>query len=204
LAKQVLKNQVKFEYVLAVNWFGSKENMEFIHNQLNKKFIFGIKTNRLVALANQEGIKRKYQDLNSLNLKDNEKRIVWLKELPFAVVVVKKEFKNEDGSKGTLYLVSNDLDKEGELICQDYQKRWRIEEYHKSIKENASLAKLPTKVERSQRNHIFSAIIAYCKLEFLRINTCLNHFGLKYKLILKANQVAFQELQKLKASLSFA
>ncbi len=46
-------------------------------------------------------------------------------------------------------------------------------------------------------NHIFASIIAYCKLEFLKVKTCLNHFALKYKLLLKANQIAFLELKKL-------
>ncbi|KIC72838.1 hypothetical protein DB41_KA00010 [Neochlamydia sp. TUME1] len=42
--------------------------------------------------------------------------------------------------------------------------------------------------------------MAYCKLEFLKIKTLLNHFALKYKLILKANQMAYQELQNLQRS----
>jgi len=79
-----------------------------------------------------------------------------------------------------------------------YQKRWRIEEYHKSIKQNTSLEKSPTKVVRSQRNHIFASIIAYCKLEFLKMKTAMNHFALKYKLIIKANQTAYNELQKMR------
>jgi hypothetical protein len=39
--------------------------------------------------------------------------------------------------------------------------------------------------------------IGYCKLEFLKVKTCLNHFALKYKLLGKANQMAFLELKKL-------
>ena len=68
------------------------------------------------------------------------------------------------------------------------------------MKQNASLEKSPIKVARSQRNHIFASIIAYWKLELLRIKTHLNHFAMKYKLIIRANQIAYQELQKLKAS----
>ena len=45
---QVVKNHVQFEYVLADSWFGAKKNMEFIHYGLKKKFVFGIKINRLV------------------------------------------------------------------------------------------------------------------------------------------------------------
>ena len=37
-------------------------------------------------------------------------------------------------------------------------------------------------------------------LELLRVQTHLNHFAMKYKLIIRANQIAYQELQKLKAS----
>jgi hypothetical protein len=35
--------------------------------------------------------------------------------------------------------------------------------------------------------------------KFLKLRTSLNHFGLKYKLVLRANQAAFQKLQKLQA-----
>lgn len=200
LVKQAQKNRVAFEYVLADNWFGAKDNMEMIHYDLGKKFIFGIKSNRLVALSEKERKKCQYHSLKLLNLKDCEHRKVWLKDLSFPVGIIKKIFKNEDGSTGTLYLVTNDLEHDADRIYEVYQKRWRIEEYHKSIKQNASLEKSPTKVETSQRNHLFASMIAYCKLEFLKWKTNLNHFALKYKLVMKANLMAFQELQKWKES----
>jgi len=92
------------------------------------------------------------------------------------------------------------LDIDSDRIYEIYQKRWRIEEYHKSIKQNSSLEKSPTKIIRSPKNHLFASIIGYCKLELLKIKTCLNHFALKYKLILKANQMAYLELKKLRES----
>lgn len=194
---QALDNNVKFEYVLADNWFGAKKNMEFIHYDMKKKFIIGIKANRLIAFSEDEMKKDQHQNLNTLPVKDGEKRIVWLKDLSFPVALITKVFKNEDGSTGTLHLVTNDLESSADRIYEVYQKRWRIEEFHKSIKQNASLEKSPTKVVRSQKNHIFASIIAYCKLEFIKIKTSLNHFALKYKLLIKANQIAFIELQKL-------
>ena len=194
MVEQAIKNEILFDYVLADNWFGSNENMGFIQNAMNKKFIIGIKSNRLVACV-EEGKKGQYQNLSSLNLKDGEKRIVSLKGCSFSVALITKIFKNEDGSTGTLYLVTNDLENSADLIYEIYKKRWRIEEYHKSIKQNASLEKSPTKVVRSQRNHIFASIVAYCKLELLKIKTSLNHFALKSKLLLRANQMAFRELR---------
>ena len=76
--------------------------------------------------------------------------------------------------------------------------------YHKSIKQNASLSKSPTKRVRSQANHIFASIVAFCKLEALKVITATNHFALKYELVLKANIAAMAELAKLKGDLTFA
>jgi phage pi2 protein 07 len=198
MIKQAITNQVLFDYVLADNWFGAKDNMEFVNYEIKKFFVFGIKANRLVAFTNEERKKGQYHNLKSLNFKDGEKRIVWLKDLAFPVALVTKIFKNGDGSTGILHIVTNDLNSDADRIYEVYQKRWRIEEYHKSIKQNASLERSPTKVARSQKNHIFASIISYCKLEFLKIRTSLNHFALKYKLILKANQMAFRELKILR------
>lgn len=114
------------------------------------------------------------------------------------MLLIKKVFTNEDGSTGFLYLVSNDLNHDADHLYEVYQKRWQIEVYHKSIKQNASLAKSPTKRVLSQSNHIFASIIAFCKLEMLQLKTCMNHFALKYKLILRANQAALTELQNLR------
>jgi IS4 transposase len=152
--------------------------MEFIHYDLKKSFVFGIKANRLIAFSEEERKKGQYHNLNSLSFKDGEKRTVWLKDMSFPVALITKIFKNEDGSTGILHLVTNDLDSDADRIYEVYQKRWRIEEYHKSIKQNASLEKSPTKVARSQKNHIFASIVSYCKLEFLKIRTTLNHLVL--------------------------
>lgn len=198
IVRQAVANKIHFDYVLADNWFGAKDNMEFIHYEQKKFFVFGIKSNRLIALSEEERKKGQYHNLNSLSFQDGEKRIVYLKDLAFPVGLVTKIFRNEDGSTGILHIVTNDLKSDAGRIYEVYQKRWRIEEYHKSIKQNTSLEKSPTKVPRSQKNHVFASIISYCKLELLKVKTHLNHFALKYKLIVKANQMAFQELKNLR------
>ena len=78
------------------------------------------------------------------------------------------------------------------------------EEYHKSIKQNASLEKSPTKIIKTQSNRIYSAVIAYCKLEKMKIKTKLNHFAIKYKLILRSNQIALEELRRMTSELACA
>lgn len=128
---------------------------------------------------------------------------MYLKGLDFPVQLIKKVFKNEDGNTGTLYLVTNDFSIDADRAYEVYQKRWRIEEFHKSIKQNAGLAKSPTKIVRTQSNHVFAAIVAYIKLEKLKIASAMNHFALKYRLMVKAQQAAFKELQIMQHKFAF-
>ncbi|STX58735.1 transposase [Legionella israelensis] len=197
LIAQAVSNHVLFDFVLADNWFGSKANMAYIHNDLQKSFIIGIKSNRTLALSKNDANNGRYTKVRELELEEDVAHTVYLKGLDFPVRLLKKIFKNENGSTGVLYLVSNDMTSSAERLYEVYQKRWRIEEYHKSIKQNASLNKSPTRTVKTQSNHIFAAIIAYCKLEMMKIKTKLNHFAIKYKLILRANQIAMQELKNM-------
>ena len=104
LLSQAYTNNVSFEWVLADNWFGSKENIEYINNTLKKKLILGIKSNRTVALSQEDKKKGKFTKVSKLDLKDGQSIEVWIKGLDFALQLIKKIFINGDGSTGTLYL----------------------------------------------------------------------------------------------------
>ena len=111
---------------------------------------------------------------------------------------------NDDGSQGVRYLVTSDLTLDFDRLTTLFQRRWGIEVYHKSLKQNAGLEKSPTRTETTQRNHLFASLCAYVKLERLKITTKLNHFALKSKLYLCAVKSAYAELVKLKAHLASA
>ncbi len=72
-----------------------------------------------------------------------------------------------------------------------------MEVYHKSLKQNVSLAKSPTQTEKTQTNHFYAALCGYIKLEMLKIETKTNHFALKTKLYVNALHSAFQPLREL-------
>ena len=95
-------------------------------------------------------------------------------------------------------MVSSDIQLDGDKISTIYEKRWKIEEFHKSLKHNVDLAKSPTKKVRTQSNHIFLSVLAFFKLECLKIKNKMNHFAMRAKLLVKANQTAYLELQRLK------
>jgi hypothetical protein len=162
LIDQAVNCNLNFSYVLADNWFGAKENLKHIHLNANKKFIIGIKSNRLVALCDKAA---KLTRVDKLAIEPGTAVTVYLKGLDFPVKLLKQVFTNEDGSYGTLYLVTNDLTILAGQILEISKKRWKIEEFHKSIKCNASAAKSPTKTPVSQANHLFCTMVAFCKLE---------------------------------------
>jgi hypothetical protein len=193
------KNRVEFGYVLNDVWYASSENMSFVKEELRKEFIMPLKANRKVALSLEDKRRGAYERVSSLELpEENTTLEVYLEQLEFPVLLVKQVFKNEeDGSEGVLYLVSSDLTLDHERLTTIYQKRWKVEEYHKSLKSNASLANSPTKTIRTQSNHVFASIYAFVKLERMKIATKMNHFALRSRLYLKAIQAAYQELQEL-------
>ena len=98
---------------------------------------------------------------------------------------------------GILYLVTSDLELTTDEITTIYGKRWNVETYHKSLKQNAALSKSPTKTVTTQSNHIFASMCAYIELELLKVSTQTNHFALKSKLYMRALRTAFDTLNQL-------
>jgi hypothetical protein len=191
------QNRLKFSYVLADSWFSSKENMQYIKLRVKKDFIIALSGNRLVALSPDDKCQGHFVNLESIELNPDSCCKVFLKGLDFPVSITKQVFRNKNQSTGILYLACSNLDLIATDINTIYQKRWKVEEFHKSLKSNLSLAKSPTGIAHTQKNHIFACFFAFVKLERLRIKTKLNHFALKAKLYLNAIRASFSLLQKL-------
>ena len=195
-----LKNQLKFGYVLFDIWFSSKENMIFIKKMKEKDFVCGVKKNRLIAMSEEEAQSKRFMRIEDLDWTEEVLYTVWLKDVPFPVLLVRQSFENKDGSTGILYLVSSDTTLTRDALLAVYQKRWPVEVFHKSLKQNAALGKAPVRRVITQNNHVFAALYAVFKLECLKIKQKLNHFALRSLLYLKATRIAFDELQALKSA----
>lgn len=193
-------NKVSFRYVVWDSWFSSKENLDFVHYELKKYFVAAIKNNRLVALNEKDQIAGQFQQVKQLPIQKDRAITVWLKGIDFPMRLLKRVFKNKDGSTGELYTVTNDLDLEELSISTIYDERWGVEVFHKGLKQNVGLEKSPTKNRVTQANHVFACMIAWAKLEMLAKWEVSNQFALKARLYVKALQAAFEELQLLKSS----
>lgn len=190
-------NEVAFAYVLADLWYAAAENMKFIVQVLHKHFVLPLKSNRKVALSADDQKQGRYTTVDTLEFTAGQARQIWVEDVPFALLLTQEVFTNKDGSTGVRYLVTDDLTLTRDQLIKLYQKRWSVEVYHEALKQNASLAKAPTRTATTQRNHFFASVCAYIKLESVKLKTGVNQFALKSKLYAAALKTAYQELVNL-------
>jgi hypothetical protein len=197
LLRQAKQNHIPFQFVLNDVWYASADNMMFVKHELATDFIMPLKSNRKLALSAAEKQQGRYVRVDNLPLEAGVAREIYLEGVDFPLALVKQVFANEDGSSGIQYLVCSQTTLTGDQIMTLYRKRWNVEPFHKSLKQNASLEKSPTRTVRTQTNHLFAAFCGYIKLELLKVSTQLNHFAFKAQLYLRALQVAFAALRQL-------
>ena len=200
MLKTCRQNQLKYRYVLADSWFSAQENLAFVRQDLDKHFVVALKSNRTLALALDDKQQGRFIRIDQPPWTEQQPAQAWLKGLDFPVQLSRQAVTNKDGSTGILYLACSDLDCDPAAIGTIYQKRWKVEVFHKTLKSNAALAKPPTQRARTQGNHVFLSIYAAFRLECLAIKHKLNPFALRAKLYLKAIRLAFDELQTLKCA----
>ena len=120
--------QIPFRYVLMDLWFSSDENMTFIKNKMKKDFIVPLKSNRKVAVSQEHKQQGQWTALSSLCFDTDATLTLYVEGVPFAVVVSRYVFTNEDGSETILYLCSSDLSLSHASLFSIYQRRWKVEE----------------------------------------------------------------------------
>jgi len=201
MVQGAVKKQIPFRFVLADSWFACAPNMCLIKQKAGKEFLFALKSNRNLAPSEKEKARGRWKKLESLDWQNHSTLTLHLESVPFPVQISRHLVKDQEEKSVVLFLCCSDLTLSGPDQLAIYQKRWKVEEYHKSLKQNASFAKSPTKLPHTQSNHFFASIVAFCKIEAFRTQTQLNHFALKAKIYHAASRAALTQLQSLKNAL---
>ncbi len=106
-----------------------------------------------------------------LEIPNNSTVSVWLKDIDFPILLTKQAFTDEVSLETRVrFLVSNDFSLTYDDFVTIYKRRWSVEGYHKSLKQNVGIAKSPTRSVKTQTNHVYCTIQAYIKLEKLKPN----------------------------------
>jgi len=149
-------------------WYGSITTLKFLER--NKLvWVTPLKSNRIVD----------YKEHLADKEIPEEGLVVHLKAYGFI-----KVFKTFSQAKGAVeYLATNKLDMTLSDIKTVAAQRWKIEEYHRGLKQTTGIEKCQARTQRSQRNHIFCSIISFIGLELQRRKTGVSWYQTKQKIM---------------------
>ena len=150
------------------SWYGSVKTLKFLEK--NKLiWVTTLKSNRIID--HNEHLADK--DIPASGL------VVHLKA--YGMIRVFKTFSQAKGE--VEYLATNKLDMSRGDIKTVAARRWKIEEYHRGLKQTTGIEKCQARTQRSQRNHIFCSIISFVALEVQRMETGVSWYQAKQKII---------------------
>lgn len=157
-------------YVLMDSWYSSIDNLKLITRKCGWNFICNLKSNRQVSLG--QGI---YLPLSDLPLTDKQVRKVWLRGYGYVLIC-----KLVDIDGDIAYLATNDLALTNySTFIGHSQNRWKVEEFHRGIKQTTGIEKCYSVKAVSQRTHIFASFVAFVRLESNRLKEQISWYEQK-------------------------
>jgi IS4 transposase len=114
-----------------------------------------LKSSRVLALSEEDKAQGMYQSIESLTLEERTMS-VYLKQYSNPILITKQVFKNGDGSTGALYLATNDLSLDYQSLTTIYQKRWKVEAFFRSIKNNTAFCQSTNENSTNTANSFYS------------------------------------------------
>lgn len=158
----VAKRDVTFDRVLMDSWYGAKELLFFIES-LGKFYYVPLKCNRQV---DDSGGVLKYKRVDELNWNSVDLTLgktIKIKGFPKEHKV--KLFRVVVSDNRTDWVITNDLSQHS---TSDIQKvcaiRWKIEQFHRELKQVTGVEKCQCRKARIQRNHIACAVLVWIRL----------------------------------------
>jgi hypothetical protein len=161
----VENKKIPFSTVLMDSWYSARAFMLEIA-QLGKIYYTPVKTSRLIAEHQGE---HAYQRVDTLEWTEEE--------LEKGKRIRLNDFPNEH--KGQLFrvtvlpgrtelVVTNDLSQDNaKAVRQECKIRWKIEEFHREIKQLTGIERCQCRKEKIQRNHIGCAMLVWARLKNL-------------------------------------
>lgn len=162
------------DFVLFDSWYSSLDNLKKIRDH-GWHWLTRLKKNRLVNPDNTKNVQISTIDIPS------DGRNVHLKGYGFVKVfrIVSKDGDEEHWATDLIDMEESDRK---ELA----HKSWKIEEYHRGIKQFCGVERCQARNGKSQRTHILFSIRAFLRLEVERIRTTRSWFESKQSVIRNA------------------
>lgn len=177
----IATRQVQFRTVLMDNWYATTELMTRLI-KAEKFFYCPVKRNRLV---DETGGKDRYKAVEALEWTTAQEQTgKTVKLRGFAGATHLKLFRVAVSTNRTEYLVTNDLTQSSTDAAQQASgHRWKIEQFHREIKQTTGLERCQCRRIRSQRNHIAAAMLVWLCIKELADQTQKTVYQLKQGLL---------------------
>ena len=167
MMKEIMRKEVPFTHFLMDSWYAVTEILNQIMDW-GKLFVCAIKSNRLFSPdeVNEYG-KHVQKPVRELDWSGEAATVGYhgrLKGLPLKRLL--KLFRIVVSSDKTEYIVTNDVTI---MTTDDARKesaiRWKIEEFHRELKQLTGIERCQARKNRSQRNHIVMCMLAWLQLK---------------------------------------
>jgi hypothetical protein len=180
LISAVADKQLPFKAVLMDTWYATKALMLLIES-LHKLYVCPIKDNRLV---DDSGERQPYRRVDKLDWSEQEQlkgKLIKINGFPKDHRV--KLFRLVVSTHRTDWIVTNDLAQDSlDATQQACGMRWKIEQYHRELKQLTGVEKCQCRKARIQRNHIACAMLVWIRLMQVARQTGQTIYRLKHGL----------------------
>jgi hypothetical protein len=173
--------QLNFKTVLMDSWYATRDMMLMIED-IGKIYYCPLKINRLV---DDSGGVEKYKPIEKLIWSDSElkkgKRIK-IKDFPKEHKV--QLFRVAVATNRTDHIATNDMacssSSDAREVCA---KRWKIEQFHRELKQTTGVEKCQCRKARIQKNHIACAMLVWVRLKQIAYKTGQTVYQIKHGLL---------------------
>jgi hypothetical protein len=195
----VYSKQLPFSTVLMDSWYATQKLMAQI-DQLEKRYYCPLKTNRRV---DDSGGSMPYARVDELVWCEEELqqgKLVKLRGFPQDKKV--KLFRVIVSTNRTDFVVTNDLSQASTDTVQDAcGTRWKIEEFHRELKQLTGVEACQCRKARIQRNHIACALLVWTRLKAIAYQTSRTVYQIKHGML---SDFLIEQLKHPSVSMSLA
>jgi hypothetical protein len=182
---KAIERGIVFRTILMDTWYAITKIMQWI-NGLGYKFVCPIRSNRQILDYWSNPDHPKYRAVKELPW-DNSALTNGAKAKLKACSLELKLFRLMVHPDRTDFIITND----NEVICtsEDATKacifRWKIEQYHREVKQVTGISKCQARKAKAQRKHIITAILAWIVLHAQAIAKGVTIYAVKNEPLLK-------------------
>lgn len=199
LTSAIAAKALPFTHVLVDSWYATKDLMLFIES-VGKCYYCPLKSNRQVDDSQGQ---HPYQRVDGLQWNEYERdhgKTIKIRGFPKSHKV--KLFRVEVSINRTDWVVTNDPSQDSTQGTQNVcALRWKIEQFHREIKQLTGIEKCQARKSRIQRNHIACAVLAWQCLTRIARKTQTTIYQLKHNML---SDYLRQELRNPSVCMSFA